>query len=557
MKPKNTWFIISILCFGLVFFCLQFTYIHHLPLVMDEYVSAYKSFKIYRSMPYSEYTPYKNLLGYTLHGAILHFADTHWSGLMLVKTYLIILNSLMIITGSLLLRKHFRPEAILVSVALLVAMSTFLERSLELRVDMESAWMGFLSFIMILRKRWGWAGILAGVSFLITQKGIYYSIAGEITILFVWYFYSRDRQTFTHVIRYNAGILLIIISYAVIWSLISDLPLQVVKSMLFLHGKKVLFFNPYGSMHLTFWGQSIRRNPFFYFIVFFSLWRLSYYLRQEPKDELLQTAVPYCAAVILFCFLHTKPWPYFMVMMFPTAFILNTIYIDREIEIVKKNKKIFALIIVIFILLGIAWPMKRLEKVIKRDLSYQKATIVLAEWLLNEGETYLGGVPYLYKYDQVHAGLESLSGLRIIPIKESNSETLEIYINAMREARMKFFVNSYRTDALPYLIKQYLRDNYIQLWGNIDIYAPRIESDTKTFKIKFAGRYKLCSKQSVTIDGQKYSPDEYVELSMGLHTVKGKSNEPFRLKLLPRGIERHADLRKIDRAALFPDVYTY
>ena len=62
--------------------------------------------------------------------------------------------------------------------AALFAMSTFLERAAELRVDMLTSLAGLVSFVLLLSRRYALAGLACGLSFLISQKGVYFFAAG-------------------------------------------------------------------------------------------------------------------------------------------------------------------------------------------------------------------------------------------------------------------------------------------------------------------------------------------------------------------------------------------
>ena len=43
---------------------LQFLYISHLPLVMDEFDGAYEVYHLRHALPYRDFLPYKTVLGY-------------------------------------------------------------------------------------------------------------------------------------------------------------------------------------------------------------------------------------------------------------------------------------------------------------------------------------------------------------------------------------------------------------------------------------------------------------------------------------------------------------
>ena len=98
---------------------------------------------------------------------------------MLSKFWLALINAAAIFASTLALTSIFSPPAALVGQLLLISVTTFLERSSEIRVDMLTAWFGLASFLLLLKRRWSIAGLLAGASFLVSQKGIYYMVAAQ------------------------------------------------------------------------------------------------------------------------------------------------------------------------------------------------------------------------------------------------------------------------------------------------------------------------------------------------------------------------------------------
>src|SRR5207253_1503906 len=100
---------------------------------------------------------------------LLQFPYSTWTNLLLVKYEMALLTAAVLFLAAWMLRSVFDRRAVLVSLALLLAMSTFLERSAELRVDMLTGLAGLLSFVLLVR---GWpaaSGLLAGLSFCISQ----------------------------------------------------------------------------------------------------------------------------------------------------------------------------------------------------------------------------------------------------------------------------------------------------------------------------------------------------------------------------------------------------
>lgn len=70
-----------------------------------------------------------------------------------------------------MMAKIFRRDASLLAVTVWVCMSCFLERSAELRVDMLTGLVGLFAFLLVIQRKPVSAGIVAGLSFMVSQKG--------------------------------------------------------------------------------------------------------------------------------------------------------------------------------------------------------------------------------------------------------------------------------------------------------------------------------------------------------------------------------------------------
>ena len=551
-KRHELYFIAALAVLCAVFFSLQLSYVRTLPLVMDEYVSAYHSIEIFRRTPYGEFAPYKNVLGYAVNGAFLKMGGDHWSGLMIARTFLVVLNTGMILLGGFLLRRHARRVPILIAIALLVVMSTFLERSAELRVDMEAAWAGMVSLLLLLRHKWIAAGAVAAASFLISQKGAYFVVAADVGLVFYWGFALDKRDRLRPLLLFCAAALGALLAYMLLWWIISGSLGNVIDAM-FLSHRRVLLENPYGEIRQRFWTQTFWRNPMYYVALLAALWRLDVLRRAHRDDDVLRILVPYAAVVIGLCLLHSKPWPYFIPMICPTALVVHAIYFDRASK--QTPRVLTPAIAVLLVVLGIVWPLRRVDNVMERDLGRQKATVMFAEEMLSHGGTYVGGVPYLYRHDQVIDKFESLDKGRIRALRKEGGQAHNNYVRTMKERQLAFVIHSYRVRGFPGPIQGFFKGYYQRLWGPVLVYAPKLVTQATTLDIWVSGRYRLAGKAIVTIDGKRVEPADFVHLEAGKHQLSAPSGG--RLAYYPEGIEPFMD-RKYDKLkALFPNIYEY
>ena len=101
-------------------------------------------------------------------------------------------------------------------------MSTFLERSSVLRVDMLTAWIGLFSLLFLLDRRFVISGALAGLSFLVSQKGLYFNLAAAAALLGQWLLVQRNRQAFLDGIAFACASAATIGGYLVAWAQFSS-----------------------------------------------------------------------------------------------------------------------------------------------------------------------------------------------------------------------------------------------------------------------------------------------------------------------------------------------
>ena len=106
---------------------------------MDEFQGAYLVSRLEHELPYRDFRPYKNVLGYYLQAIPLKWSHSTWQGLMSIKFATLGVNIVAILSAAHLLAKRFRRTAVCFGTLMFVVMTTFLERSAVLRVGMLTA----------------------------------------------------------------------------------------------------------------------------------------------------------------------------------------------------------------------------------------------------------------------------------------------------------------------------------------------------------------------------------------------------------------------------------
>ena len=368
---------------------------------MDEFDGANEAYQLLDLTPYRDYRPYKTVLGYYVQLPPLLLTSDLWTGLMLSKFWLALINAAAIFASTLVSASIFSPPAALVGQLLLISVTTFLERSSEIRVDMLTAWFGLASFLLLLNKRWAVAGALAGASFLVSQKGIYYIAAANAAAGIFWLFESRDRRTFRNLIMMNLAVVSVIAAYIAFWGMLST-PSSVFSATFLSHGT-IVFADLYDLEEH--WTRTLTRNPLFYWGAVAGMVALAVgRWRGQAGGRHLMTAA-YAAVLFALCRWHKQPWPYFFVLLIPTLMVVHVAIAD----IVWRRPGWRTIAGAAVLLLGVGWPLTYMPGILERDHAYQRDVIRLSHAMLDKNDTYLAGNDILYDRHQAHAALRRLS----------------------------------------------------------------------------------------------------------------------------------------------------
>jgi hypothetical protein len=530
---------------------------------MDEFDGAYDVYRLKSQLPYRDFKPYKTVLGYYIQLPPLLIVRDVWNGLMLIKSEMAIINAAMMLVGAFWLRRLFRPSAVIGALLLLAAMSTYLERSSALRVDMVTAWVGFISLLFLLSNRERWSGFVAGLSFLISQKGIFYFVAANFAMLGYLLWLRREKEMLWRYVLFNLSALLPIAIYFTVWGIFASF--STTSQNTFLSHYDIVFTKIYEN-RLQYWAQTVTRNPFFYIFAIFGIGFLFQriisrkFLTEEAGSYLCKSPILFIyGTTILACGLwYRQPWPYFFLILIPSFFVLVVAFFEYYLPSNTSWKHFLSRpAVIVLIVIGLFYPLSRIIVVLNRDHGHQQHMVKLAGALLEEGESYIAGVDIVYDHKQAHAKLRRLGKARRENLIRANPEKIQKIIQDLEKAAPKFIITNYRTYALPDPLQDYFKRNYAHFWGNIYIYAPEIQLRNSEFNIKFDGNYQveIAPGDIIAINGKNYLPKQTVFLKSGIHNFI--STGAFRLHLSPENILQIADSRYKAERKFFPDIYTY
>jgi hypothetical protein len=513
-----------------VYCALQCLYIAHLPLVMDEFDGAYEAYHLRHAVPYRDFTPYKTVLGYDVELLGTFAARSVWPRILAIKTEIVLINCAVLFAAALTLSRMVSRSAVAAALALLVLCSTFLERSSELRVDMLTAWAGLWSLLALLRRRPAWAGALAGVSFLVSQKGAFYIVAGAVALGIEWLLERKNVTRFKAIVTYCAAAIGAIAAYIVIWGVATSF--GPVLRATFVGGAQAAMVGSYDIRSL-YWEQIIGRDPAYFALVAVA------FVVTAIRGNLL--ACLYTGVVLVQAALYSQPWPYFFVIIFPTLFVLQAFFFDR----VEWRTPVAIAVIA----LALIYPLRRIGVVMSRHNDYQGYTVDLASALLGPHDTYLAGTDIVHDHEQWPPELSRLGMPVLIDLGKRPPGFVQGVVERIDQRPPKLLVGNYRLDGLPKPIRRYLHAHYARISGSVFLYAPEVSSGNA--RIVFGGLYRTSA--AVAVDGIPHVAGDQFELAPGIHRIESETR--VRLRLLPR--LDLLDPRYMSEQDLYPNPYSY
>ena len=208
-------------------------------------------------------------------------------------------------------------------------MTSLVEWAIEIRLDMLTALFGFVSLLLLLDRRIALAGAMAGLGFLISQKGTMYALAGGIALLGCLAT-QRDRRWMRDVLVYGACLVLPIGLYVLWWSLIASFT-QVLRTTFAEPDQLVVITTPPPGLPLysLAWFETLMRNPLFYLCALWALDSLIALGRERSPRETLLLFYSGTVAVMMLCL--PQPWQYCFVLLVPTLFVLHADLFSREL----------------------------------------------------------------------------------------------------------------------------------------------------------------------------------------------------------------------------------
>src|SRR3990167_3255125 len=500
--PKN----IIALC--LIYLVFQILYIPYAALSVDELWFAHHIYTYTHQLPYRDFLPYKTVLGYYLLSIPFFLSHTLLWPLYYIKDEIAIINTLLFMVTGFWLSQFFNPKAVFYSFCLIFANQLFLIYSVDLRVDMLTSWLGLISVLFILTNRSTLAGFAIALSFLISQKALWFFLATNAALGIYGLYNARHWRIVQQIIQFNVATLIPIGLYVLFWALVSS-PAIVLNSV-FYEGYTQAKIHWYSQIYYDCWQTILTNGP-----LLMMLWPLTWIglFNQEasnPEKSRRVFITSYAFVMLFFIISYQQAFPYNMVYCMPVFLLIYPDFFSWALAHFRENARIFnerklfwflslfavsimsltiifalpaayflialipillglllhskqkditlfpAPIFIFIIFTGIVYPLLNFS-IIAYNLNghYQQSMIMLTNNLLTKEDNYFAGTPLLYNKDQAIPGLKNLIGPAISYLYTPKKNLLPIMIPSL-----------YLTPRTAEEVIHYLKNTSVKLYVN-------------------------------------------------------------------------------------------
>jgi hypothetical protein len=438
-------------------------------------------------------------------------------------------------------------------VLVLLCFSNFLERSYRTIAEPVATFFAVAALLVVVRGRTDQAGrimaagALAGLSFLTTQKALYFDLALGLAL-------TGDAmlgRQFGAVVKRGGwlvlGWLIPVAGYCLIFG--DRDPLAVARNLIL--GPTIIAGRgggDYGGLR-QFVVQTLEVNLLLYLFCFAGMALALLRIRRLERPR--RIALIFTLVITALVFAHDQPWPYVFVMAQP--FI--ALWVAEPFERLAAGKALHLRLAWAVLGVGVAASFARNAQMLPIDNRDQLALVARAEALVGPDDVYFDGIGVLPNRREPstlwidrHYVLKTLR-------EGSNSEAYRVFA----DTPPKLVIWSYRMDAIGPVVAPLIDRSYVQVAPNIRLAGQRLTpGKAQVFDVPVAGTYALYAdtgsrlQGQLAIDGQ--TAGSSVHLGRGPQTVTLLSGSRDAL-LLPEGSYTGRLSSGRDNRSLFAGVY--
>ena len=434
----------------------------------------------------------------------------------------------------------------------LLSFSNFIERIFRTIAEPLALFFAALALLVILRGHADKArtvliaGVISGLSFVATQKSVYFNIALGLGLLTDAMLSGRFMDGVRRGGWLVAGWTLTLLAYCLIFG--GSDPIPVAKNLV-LGPVEVATVgaDPYGGLR-HFVLQTLQRN-FILYIFCFAGMALSL-VRVRELDQRRRIALVFSFVITVLVFAHNQPWPYVFIMALPFLALWSLTFLEYTATRAFYRHLAYAA-------LGIAVATSFVKNVLYLRIHNhdQLALVARAETLVAPDERYFDGVGMLpNRFEPTPLWLDKNHLVKTWR-EGKNSEAYRILGNSPT----KIILWSYRMDAIYPVVAPVIANSYVKVAPNIRIAGRRLRQGAPTtFNVPYAGKYVLYGASGeplrgvVQVDGNtSFTP---INLARGSAIITLRAG-PTEAWLLP--VADYTDIFRAgkDNEQLFANVY--
>ena len=384
----------------------------------------------------------------------------------------------------------------LVMVLVLLSFSNFIERSFRTIAEPPAVFFAVAALLVMLRggadqvRTLVIAGCLAGLSFLTTQKAIYFDVALGVALVADAALSRRYRDGILRGLWLVLGWCIPIIAYCLVFGGANALAIA---QNLFLGPIEVATTggDVYANLRTYVW-QTLRLNMLLYIFCFAGIGLA--WMRIARLEEGKRIALIFTSIVALLVFVHNQPWPYVFLMALPFMALWSLEPFDR----LADDRRVFGLALLL-LGVGIAVSFVRNIRYLEVDNASQLQLVARAEALLGPDDVYFDATGMLpNRMEPSTLWLDRAHVLKTLQQKQ-DSEAYRI----LERAPPKIILWSYRMDAIQPVIAPLIQRSYVKVAPNILMAGQHLRRGVPTaFNVPVAGSSRLYDRRGRLIEGK-------------------------------------------------------
>ena len=442
----------------------------------------------------------------------------------------------------------------LVIVLVLLAFSTFIERIFRTRAEPVALFFAVGALLLLLRHpSAGWrslwiAGVLSGLSFLSTQKAVYFNVALGASLLTEAVASRQLASGFRRAVMLFGGWASAVACYSFIFggSDFFAVAANVFLAPIDLAANAHKFYGDFDHFLVS----MFRKNFLLYFLSAMGL--LIALTKSARANSARRLALSFSFVIIGFVFAHNQPWPYVFVMVLPFLSLWVLVPFDAF-----DQKQIIQRLLVATLVIGVSYSYLRNLEYLRHDNRIQLSLLAEADRLLPDGGTYFDGIGMLpHHLEEPRIWLDARGVYSTL--RDGKSSPL---YQSLMQSPPDMVIRSYRTTNLDSLLHSVFENRYQPVSPNILVPGRSLpNAEEVVFDTPVAGSYALYGSSGAPLDRRLRIDGVWVyapfKLNVGRHVVLAEPGDDL-LYLLPSGLALGPLSKDPHPLSLFDGVYSF